>query len=72
MRILGSAILLCNLILQLVKSEGLNGFERVGNMQLLIGNETVSFTTAEDRCHKLNSRLAEIRSEKEWNEVGVQ
>ena len=69
MRTLGSVGVFCTLSLFIKNSECSNEFERVGNMQLSLVNKSVNYATAEEGCHELNSRLAEVRGNEEWNVV---
>ena len=69
MRMIWFSFLLALLAVFFQKSECADSFTQVGNKFLRIVDQRIPFDAAEKKCQELGSRLVEIWSEDEWNQV---
>ena len=63
----GSALFLTFLLLEM--SHGAVTFSNVGDTQVWLSDEQLSYQGAKDKCGELGSALVEFRSAEEWTQV---
>ena len=63
----GSALFLTSLLLEV--SHGAAAFSHVGDTQVWLSDEQLSYQGAKDKCVEMGSALVEFRSAEEWRQV---